>query len=123
MKQKIDVNNLRPGMYVSELDRPWIETPFLFQGFEVRTTLDIEEIKRYCVYVYIDTQPRQDVKLRSFFPERLLSRSERHRSTTRVRPAPADRTLGGTNDIRMCFARKEIQQLPRSSVRLARSSP
>jgi HD-GYP domain-containing protein (c-di-GMP phosphodiesterase class II) len=64
-------------MYVSELDRPWIETPFLFQGFEVRTTLDIEEIKRYCVYVYIDTQPRQDVKLRSFFPERLLSRSER----------------------------------------------
>ncbi len=76
MKQKVDVNNLRPGMYVSELDRPWIETPFLFQGFEVRTSQDVEEIKRYCAYVYIDTQPRPDAKLRSFFPERLLSRSE-----------------------------------------------
>jgi len=77
MKKKIDVNNLRPGMYVSELDRPWIETPFLFQGFEVRSSQDIEELKRYCTYVYIDTQPRQDIKLRSFFPERLMSRTER----------------------------------------------
>src|SRR5713226_5056459 len=26
--------DLKPGMYVSELDRPWLETPFLFQSFK-----------------------------------------------------------------------------------------
>ncbi len=77
MKQKIDVNNLQPGMYVSELDRPWIETPFLFQGFEILTPQDIAEIRRYCAYVYIDTKPHYDVRLRSYFPDRLLPRSER----------------------------------------------
>jgi len=77
MKQKIDVNNLLPGMYVSELDRPWVETPFLFQGFEISTPQDVEEIKRYCAYVYIDTKPRYDVRLRSYFPDRLQPRSER----------------------------------------------
>lgn len=76
MRQKIDVNNLRPGMYVSELDRPWVETPFLFQGFVVRSPKDIEEIKLHCAFVYIDTQPRLDIRLRNFFPERLLPRSE-----------------------------------------------
>jgi len=26
---------LKLGMYVAELDRPWLESPFLFQGFKV----------------------------------------------------------------------------------------
>jgi len=42
-------------MYVRELDRPWRETPFLFQGFEIRSDEDIRELQRYCQHVYIDT--------------------------------------------------------------------
>ena len=86
MKQKIDVNNLRPGMYVSELDRPWVETPFLFQGFVVRNPKDVEEIKQHCAFVYIDTQPRLDIRLRNFFPERLLPRSEQGQNTKKPLP-------------------------------------
>lgn len=41
-------------MYVAELDRPWLGTPFLFQGFKIRSHAEIEEIKRYCSWVYID---------------------------------------------------------------------
>ena len=33
-RTKIDAEKLAVGMYVSQLDRPWLETPFLFQGFE-----------------------------------------------------------------------------------------
>jgi HD-GYP domain-containing protein (c-di-GMP phosphodiesterase class II) len=40
-------------MYVSELDRPWRETPFLFQGFEIRSNEDIEQLRQYCQHVYI----------------------------------------------------------------------
>ncbi|MEO5573352.1 MAG: DUF3391 domain-containing protein, partial [Gammaproteobacteria bacterium] len=35
MKKKVLVGDLAPGMYVYDLDRPWIETPFLFQGFSI----------------------------------------------------------------------------------------
>lgn len=54
MRKKIDVQYLEVGMYVAELDRPWLGTPFLFQGFEIRSDADIDELKRYCKWVYVD---------------------------------------------------------------------
>ena len=54
VKKQIDVNELQIGMYVSELDRPWLETPFLFQGIEIESQAQIDELKRYCKYVFID---------------------------------------------------------------------
>ncbi|GIX31211.1 MAG: HD family phosphohydrolase [Porticoccaceae bacterium] len=50
----IPVGELRPGMFVAELDRPWEETPFALQGFFVRSEADIEEIARHCRRVRID---------------------------------------------------------------------
>ena len=41
-------------MYVSDLDRPWLETPFLFQGFEIHSQQEIDDLKRYCKFVMID---------------------------------------------------------------------
>jgi putative nucleotidyltransferase with HDIG domain len=55
-KRTLDVELLRIGMYVSELDRPWLETPFLFQGFHVRTDNEIQELQRYCTTVEIDIE-------------------------------------------------------------------
>ena len=43
-------------MYVSELDRPWLETPFLFQGFYIRTESEIQELRRFCNVVEIDIE-------------------------------------------------------------------
>lgn len=54
--RRIDVDGLRIGMYVSQLDRPWLETPFLFQGFFIRNESEIEEIRRYCDYIEIDIE-------------------------------------------------------------------
>ncbi len=53
MKKKISVYDLELGMYVSELDRPWLETPFLFQGFEIRSLDEIAQLKLFCQHVYI----------------------------------------------------------------------
>lgn len=53
-KIKVDVRDLQLGMYVAELDRPWLETPFLLQGFELRDNREIEELKKRCQYVYVD---------------------------------------------------------------------
>jgi HD-GYP domain-containing protein (c-di-GMP phosphodiesterase class II) len=55
----IDVSKLAEGMYVSKLDRPWLETPFIFQGFEIREQEEIDMLQRYCSVVYIDVDRGQ----------------------------------------------------------------
>ncbi|MDH4174673.1 MAG: DUF3391 domain-containing protein [Betaproteobacteria bacterium] len=55
MKKKIPVGELRFGMYVGELDRPWIGTPFLYQGFVVRTQQQLDALRSLCRDVYVDT--------------------------------------------------------------------
>ncbi len=65
MRKRVDVRDLQLGMYVAELDRPWLETPFLFQGFELRTDEEVDQLKEHCKYVYIDTQLGPDVTAQS----------------------------------------------------------
>jgi HD-GYP domain-containing protein (c-di-GMP phosphodiesterase class II) len=55
-KVRLRACDLRPGMFICELDRPWLETPFLLQGFEVETDQDIEAVMQHCQYVYVDMQ-------------------------------------------------------------------
>lgn len=43
-------------MYVSKLDRPWVETPFIFRGFEIREQEEIDMLQQYCNVVYIDVE-------------------------------------------------------------------
>jgi putative nucleotidyltransferase with HDIG domain len=54
MKKKVDVRDLKAGMYVYELDRPWRDTPFLFQGFQIQNDEDISQLKQHCEHVFID---------------------------------------------------------------------
>jgi putative nucleotidyltransferase with HDIG domain len=56
MKKTIDVAELAIGMYVSELDRPWVGTPFLFQGFEITSDEEIGKLRALCKTVVIDTE-------------------------------------------------------------------
>jgi len=53
-KVYIPVNQLVIGMYVAELDRPWLETSFAFQGFELKNEADVKAVREVCDYVYID---------------------------------------------------------------------
>ncbi|MDH3993149.1 MAG: HD-GYP domain-containing protein, partial [Gammaproteobacteria bacterium] len=53
---KIFSSDLELGMYVSSLDRPWLETPFSLQGFCLETEADIERLQEYCQFVYVDSQ-------------------------------------------------------------------
>lgn len=51
---KIETANLECGMYVAQLDRPWLETPFLFKGFEIRDEKDLKQLRYFCKHVYVD---------------------------------------------------------------------
>ena len=54
MKEKIKADDLKVGMFVSDLDRPWLDTPFLLQGFLVESTEDIAKLRYYCKHVVVD---------------------------------------------------------------------
>lgn len=54
--REIPVEELTIGMYVSKLDRPWTETPFVFQGFVLKFEKQIDVLKKYCKHVFVDPE-------------------------------------------------------------------
>lgn len=60
MRIKVDVEQVRLGMYIAALDRPWLESPFLFQGFIVESEDDLETLRKHCNYVFIDDVKSRD---------------------------------------------------------------
>lgn len=55
---KVPAMSLEPGMFIAELDRPWLETPFALQGFVVRDTNEILYVSDYVDHVYVDAEYR-----------------------------------------------------------------
>ncbi len=78
-RQQVPVEKLQFGMYVAELDRPWTETPFMYQGFQLRTDVQLNALKKFCKHVFID-------------PERTQTAEEARRAA-----APAFKVRGSTN--------------------------
>ena len=54
MTVKVAVRDLTIGMFVAELDRPWLDTPFLLQGFMLDNDEDLAEIQHLCNHVFVD---------------------------------------------------------------------
>ena len=54
--KQIAVDELRFGMYVSKLDRPWTETPFVFQGFVLKSDKQLDILKKHCKHVFVDPE-------------------------------------------------------------------
>lgn len=51
---KIHISELKIGMFVSKLDRDWLETPFLMQGFIIESLDDIDTVAEFSQHVWID---------------------------------------------------------------------
>ncbi len=81
MKIKIDIDQVTIGMYIAELDRPWLESPFLFQGFVVEDEAELEKLRESCNFVFVD-----DIKSESS-PElkRLVALAEKTSDGQRAR--------------------------------------
>ncbi|KAA3627720.1 MAG: HD-GYP domain-containing protein [Proteobacteria bacterium] len=91
MSQRYEIEDLEPGMYVSELDRPWSETPFLFQGFFIDSPEQIDELRQYCDYVHVDLLRKRD----SQWHQRLALSGGRKKAELETRSAVRTATGGG----------------------------
>ncbi|MGB5446623.1 MAG: HD-GYP domain-containing protein [Psychromonas sp.] len=83
---RVPVQQLTIGMYVSDLDRPWLGTPFALQGFEITSTDEIELVSDVCEYVYVDVKRS---KLNHYQP---------------------DRQIGGNNNTTQNFSKHSIKR-------------
>ncbi len=57
---RVAVHDLQVGMFVSDLDRPWHQTPFPIQGFHIRSQDDIRAVASHCKWVMIDVAEGRD---------------------------------------------------------------
>ncbi len=57
-KRRLHVSYLELGMYICELDRPWRQTDFLFQGFPLLKPEHIQAVRERCDYVFVDDTRR-----------------------------------------------------------------
>jgi HD-GYP domain-containing protein (c-di-GMP phosphodiesterase class II) len=51
---RFSVSELEFGMFVSELDRPWLDTPFALQGLLLQNQTQLDALCAHCRFVYID---------------------------------------------------------------------
>ncbi|TZF91861.1 HD-GYP domain-containing protein [Cognatilysobacter lacus] len=78
----IRVDGLRPGMFVAELDRPWLGTGFPLEGVRLGTAADVRRIQAMCRHVRVDT-------LRGVEPAlHYVVQEEPPPATTPAKPAP-----------------------------------
>lgn len=54
MERKLPIDQLRVGMFVIELDRPWLDTPFLLQGFLIEDEQTLAQLRSLCQYAVVD---------------------------------------------------------------------
>ena len=54
MEKRLSVNQLAVGMFVVELDRPWLDTPFLLQGFLIEDEATLGQLQQMCDHVTVD---------------------------------------------------------------------
>ena len=59
---KMVPDQLQEGMYIARLDRSWLESPFIFQGFPLTTQDELRKLKALCAYVYVDMRRSKFLK-------------------------------------------------------------
>jgi hypothetical protein len=74
----VHCEQLEPGMYVAELDRSWLHTPFEVRGLLITQDEQINILRRCCEYVYVDPNRSDAVAMQDLYP------SETSSSNTRV---------------------------------------
>jgi len=92
MKVMIDPKHLQKGMYVAELDRPWLESPFLFQGFRITNADELQQLEKICEYVFVDPEKSAIPIPKNLSAIPMHSTVSRAKTSTYIKQTPAYQT-------------------------------
>lgn len=62
-------HEIEVGMYVLELDKPWLKTKFLFQGFPIYSKDLLEQVQANCEWALVQSQRVVDKRQARFSTE------------------------------------------------------
>lgn len=74
VETEIPVHELRIGMHVIRLDRPWEETDFLLQGFVIKSEAEIDALRTQCQRVMIEGKVKRPVEAPKAHHQRQVSK-------------------------------------------------
>lgn len=117
----VDCSRLQLGMYVAELDRPWLQTPYATHGFLLGHPEQLDELRRLCAYVYVDPALSEHSE-EELFATGLTARLEA--LTPDELPAPLTRSRHNLRHLGHAFAdavRRAHRSEPLSLVTLRRA--
>jgi HD-GYP domain-containing protein (c-di-GMP phosphodiesterase class II) len=83
-RRQVQVDELQFGMYVAELDRPWTDTPFAFQGFHLRNDEQLATLKKFCKHVFVDQERDESAQARPATPKFKIHGSTPYEEKTSV---------------------------------------
>ena len=55
MRKRVEIGELKLGMYICELDRQWPDSPFDTRGFALKSIDQIKLLARHCRFVFVET--------------------------------------------------------------------
>ena len=55
-RHRVASDQLVEGLFVIDLDRPWLDTPFLIQGFMIESEVELTTLQKHCQYVFVDLE-------------------------------------------------------------------
>src|SRR5688572_22176372 len=93
MRKTVSVAELQFGMYIAELDRPWTDTPFRFQGFVLQNAEQLDTLKKFCKQVQVDPDKAEVVARlpdQTIGPARAAVDLSRTRKVKYVEAAPVE---------------------------------
>jgi len=72
---QVEARDVEIGMYVNRLDRPWLETPFMLQGFMIHDAADLKMLVDNCEYCYVNIQLSRSLKPLKRIKEKAVSQN------------------------------------------------
>lgn len=94
---KVTTDKLVMGMYIAKLDRPWLDSPFLFQGFPLERNEDLATLKALCDYVYVDAVKSKTLR-RPAKREESLDDILKREKTTYIKAHPVENEIERAKD-------------------------
>jgi HD-GYP domain-containing protein (c-di-GMP phosphodiesterase class II) len=105
---KVSLSDLKSGMFVSRLDRPWLESPYKVQGFLIKGEEDIGRLQKYCKYVYIDTKKSSDLQENLATAAKVLSDNEQKHLLINAQPKEYPNKSGFKSELKIAYTEHAI---------------
>jgi HD-GYP domain-containing protein (c-di-GMP phosphodiesterase class II) len=112
---KVNTDKLAMGMYIAKLDRPWLDSPFLFQGFPLERNEDLATLRALCDYVYVDAVKSKSLR-RPAKREESLDDILKREKTTYIKAHPVENEIDRAKtdyDVALASVEEILQQAAR----------